>query len=154
MSEPSYAGPFVRESNKIEGIFRDPTTEEILAFENFLELPIVHVHSLQELVHVFQPGAVLRNQRGRDVYVGNHRPPPGGPSIVRELHEILAEVYADDATPYSLHKRYEDLHPFTDGNGRTGRALWAWQMVNYSIPPGLSLGFLHAFYYQTLEFGG
>ena len=37
-------------------------------------------------------------------------------------------------------------HPFTDGNGRSGRALWLWQMNNHA-----PFGFLHTFYYQTLE---
>ena len=46
--------------------------------------------------------------------------------------------------------RYETLHPFMDGNGRSGRILWAWQMIEHNIAPGLSLGFLHAYYYQTL----
>jgi hypothetical protein len=50
--------------------------------------------------------------------------------------------------PLEAHVRYETLHPFTDGNGRTGRALWYWMMVGSSRA---DLGFLHAFYYQTLK---
>ena len=38
-----------------------------------------------------------------------------------------------------------------DGNGRSGRILWAWQMIEHNINPGLSLGFLHTFYYQALS---
>lgn len=148
-----YAGPFIRESNRIEGIVRDPTTEEILAFENFLELPEIGVHSLQGLVECFQPGAVLRDRPGLNVLVGDHRPPAGGLNIVRELEGILGEVNRDDVPPYAAHHKYETLHPFTDGNGRTGRAVWAWQMEAFSIWPGIKLGFLHAFYYQTLSEG-
>jgi hypothetical protein len=36
--------------------------------------------------------------------------------------------------------------------GRSGRALWAWQMVNTGIDP-FGLGFLHTFYYQALDAG-
>ena len=54
------------------------------------------------------------------------------------------------ATPFGIHLRYETLHPFMDGNGRSGRILWAWQMLHHDIAPGIRLGFLHAFYYQTL----
>jgi len=37
-----------------------------------------------------------------------------------------------------------------DGNGRTGRAIWAWQMQRLGRDP-FALPFLHRFYYQTLE---
>lgn len=47
--------------------------------------------------------------------------------------------------PWEVHIAYEMLHPFTDGNGRSGRMLWAWQMRNFP------LDFLHTFYYQTLN---
>lgn len=43
---------------------------------------------------------------------------------------------------------YETLHPFTDGNGRSGRALWLWAMGGIHRAP---LGFLHHFYYQALQ---
>lgn len=43
----------------------------------------------------------------------------------------------------------------TDGNGRSGRALWAWMMLcrggSYGRAKVIELGFLHTFYYQTLE---
>ena len=45
---------------------------------------------------------------------------------------------------------YEMLHPFMDGNGRSGRALWAWMMLRLGQDP-FALLFLHRFYYQTLE---
>lgn len=43
------------------------------------------------------------------------------------------------------------LHPFMDGNGRTGRAVWAWAMQRDGQDP-FALSFLHRFYYQTLEY--
>lgn len=143
---------FVRESNRIEGILRDPTDSEFEATVNFLRVPDVRVIDLQALVAVYQPRAELRDKVGLDVRVGKHIPPPGGPDIRERLDEMLAEVSRTahfDSDPWRVHVAYETLHPFTDGNGRSGRALWAWQMVRRQR--GVPLGFLHQFYYQTLE---
>jgi Fic family protein len=97
-----------------------------------------------------------------DVQVGQHVAPPGGPGILQDLDALLFRVNHSDqheaaADPYQIHHEYETLHPFIDGNGRSGRALWAWQMVhdekkNLGVQ-ALGLGFLHLFYYPTLSAG-
>jgi hypothetical protein len=115
----------------------------------FVRLPAVTVDDMVQFVSVYQPNARLRNKPGLNVRVGDHIAPPGGP----EIPEALADILRDEGIqgPYRIHCRYETLHPFTDGNGRSGRALWAWMMVRHDIWPGLLIGFLHAFYYQTLS---
>lgn len=141
---------FVIESNAIEGILRDPTREELEASARFIDLDVVTVEALQDFVSVCQPGSKLRTGNGMDVIVVNHRPPRGGAHIRPALEDILLDAHAE-ADPHAVHVDYETLHPFTDGNGRSGRILWAWQMVNQDHYWGLRLGFLQAFYYQTLE---
>jgi hypothetical protein len=144
---------FVEESNRIEGINRTPERHELNEFVRFMELPVVTVADLEKFVSVYQPGAVLRDKVGLNVRVANHIPQRGGPAVRDELEDILAT--ANNSLPwvdkqsasllaYHMHIRYEQLHPFTDGNGRSGRMLWAWQMRTFP------LGFLHQFYYQTL----
>lgn len=134
---------FVRESNRIEGIHRDPTSEEIAAHKIFLSLTNPTIEDMCAFVKVCAPHAELRNKEGMDVRVGNYIPPRGGPDIEIKLNEILK--HWPWMSSFLLHVQYEKLHPFTDCNGRSGRVLWLWRHRDYS------LGFLHAFYYQTLS---
>lgn len=140
---------FVRESNAIEGITREPTTDELLASERFLHLFQLSAVTLGDLQAVYAPDKPLREQDGMNVRVGKHTPPPGGPHIRRQLNNLLARANRG-ADPWKTHLHYETLHPYLDGNGRTGRMLWAWQMRNHGRDP-FGLPFLHRFYYQTLE---
>lgn len=136
-----YEIDFITESNRIEGILRPPTESELTEFERFMDLDRITVEELQHFVSVYQPGAILRDRAGLDVRVGRHIPPRGSPMIRKQLEDLLE----NSMTPYERHIAYETIHPFTDGNGRSGRMLWAWQVRD------LSLGFLHRFYYQTLD---
>ena len=151
---------FVIESNRIEGI-EGATGDEVEAFKHFVGLDQLYMGDVVNLVCRFQPDATLRMGAGQEVWIGSHQAPTGGVGITISLNEILILVGAWErgaglASPYKTHKAYEDLHPFTDGNGRSGRAIWAWQMLH--APPGtresrvgLALGFLHEYYYQSLQ---
>lgn len=142
---------FVRESNFIENIHRDPTDAEIGAHEDLLALSEIRVADLENFVNICA-GAPLRDKLGMNVIVGNHRPRSGGPEIRQQLAGLLAGVNSgpERASPHEIHKIYETLHPFQDGNGRSGRALWAWHHKQLGNDP-FTLGFLHRFYYEALE---
>jgi Fic family protein len=67
------------------------------------------------------------------VRVGNYLPPP--PDAVSGLMFELLEWWGAAAKKLSpvlssaiLHYRFEAIHPFADGNGRTGRALALWEL--------------------------
>jgi hypothetical protein len=141
---------FVRESNRIEGITRDPTPDEIAAHERFLILFQVKPQTLALFQAVVAPYSPLRDQVGMDVCVGNYIAPLGGPTIYHRLQKICEAANGGAAHPWLIHCKFELLHPYMDGNGRTGRALWMWQMHGMGRDP-FALPFLHAFYYQTLE---
>lgn len=139
---------FVRESNKIEGILREPTDEEVWAHANLLRQPQLEIRHIEDLVSVCAPGNRLRDRAGLNVRVGSYIAPPGGPAVRTELEALLEAVNLgrQPRFAWASHVAYEHLHPFTDGNGRSGRAIWLWQMSGKA-----PLGFLHHFYYQTLE---
>ena len=138
---------FVEESNYIEGIY-ETSAVHINAHVAFLQAPVT-IPALVELVHWLQPDAVLRNQpHVPGVQVGGHVAPPSGPNIEERLRAVLAM-----REPWAQHCAYEVLHPFTDGNGRSGRALWLHRHHHEATldPWAIRRGFLHSFYYQTLS---
>jgi len=136
---------FLKESNRIEGIVCDPTAEELDMTRRFLSLRELNIVRLTDLVKVYQPDARLRATVGLNVRVGDYSPISGGPVVVRRLTGLLFKISSWGIDPWSAHLEYETLHPYTDGNGRSGRAVWLWQMRTAPI------GFLHQFYYQTLR---
>ena len=143
----------VKESNAIEGIIRSPTKAEIDEFLRFVALSLITPVELVRFVQVYQPDAALRNRPGMNVYVGNHRPIMGGPMVEEELKLLLREIEMGKLPPFEAHCEYEHLHPFTDGNGRSGRALWTQLMIKTGREQWLQLplGFLQVFYYDALS---
>ena len=91
------------------------------------------------------PGTVLKNSMGEVVYT-----PPDNKSDILKLLENLENyinIPADDLDPLIrlalIHYQFECIHPFPDGNGRTGRII----NVLYLIQEGL-------LYYPTLYLSG
>lgn len=140
---------FINESNRIENINLPYTKGQEKAFIKFMSLDHITIDNLKDFVKAYQPNAKLRvGQSKATTVVGTHIAPYDGPGIGYALSEILDDL--ENFTPYQNHVMYERLHPFTDCNGRSGRALWLWQMRNtLSLNP--TIGFLQTFYYQSLD---
>lgn len=97
---------------------------------------IRHEHLFQ--LHLLLADTVMdQGEAGRyrtiGVQVGKHVPPPA--ADVSPLMFELLEWWNGESKKLSpvlssaiLHYRFEDIHPFSDGNGRSGRALALWDL--------------------------
>ena len=97
------------------------------------------------------PGTALKDGAGRTVYL----PPQDPAEIVRLMGELERFVNDDelfDADPLIkmalIHHQFESIHPFYDGNGRTGRILNVLYLVNQGLL-NIPVLYLSTFIVQT-----
>jgi len=81
------------------------------------------------------PGTVLKNNLGQVVYTPPA--PEGIASLMADLERFINQENSFEADPLIkmaiIHHRFESIHPFYDGNGRTGRII----NVLYLVKQGL-----------------
>jgi Fic family protein len=93
---------------------------------------VLRLHKIIAVGGVMDQGMTGR-YREMTVRVGRYVPPPA--DEVWGLMSELLEWWGEDALKLSavlssgiLHYRFEEIHPFADGNGRVGRALALWEL--------------------------
>ncbi len=89
------------------------------------------------LHRILAEGVIDQGDAGRyrtiAVRVGNYFPPPPNDvsGLMMELLDWWNKISVELSPVISsaiLHHRFESIHPFADGNGRTGRALSLWEL--------------------------
>ncbi len=119
----------------------NPATKEVLSYKEALWLgleqlktkPYITTNLCIKIVQCIKqnsasirntPGTTLSNTQGEVIYT-----PPSGETIIRDklgnLEKFINEDEAIDPLIKMaiLHYQFEAIHPFSDGNGRTGRIL-------------------------------
>jgi Fic family protein len=120
----------------------DPQTKEVLKYrqalwEGYKRLKKRPVFSTNLFIDIFQTikqtqeeirstsGTRIADSRGNIVYT-----PPEGENVIRKKLEQLEKFIYDESCDIDpliklalIHYQFEAIHPFTDGNGRTGRIL-------------------------------
>ncbi|MEC5159760.1 MULTISPECIES: Fic family protein [unclassified Janthinobacterium] len=118
----------------------DPHTKEVLRYRQALQHGFSALHERPLTTNLFVeiaqlikqseigiraiPGTALKNETGDVVYT-----PPVGDKVIRDkLSNLELFIHADDGVDplvkmAVMHYQFEAIHPFPDGNGRTGRIL-------------------------------
>jgi len=140
---------FARESNEIEGIVQNGRHKtHTRALTHFLALTEITLFDLEQFVKEIEPSAFLRTKPEHCVWIGG-KEAMRAPESLFALDKLLQRIKKQDIPAYEAHCDYEMIHPFIDGNGRSGRALWLWMMVKSGYD--LKYLFLQQFYYSTLQ---
>lgn len=142
---------FLRESNAIEGVYDDASLEQAkVAWEYLMSqdkmTPSV-VLKTHKLLMLNQKG-LMPDEKGyfrrRSVWIGGHEAMhyakiEGEMKVwcgVMNLFPNRPRLTADMKEQRSrrLHVEYEKVHPFVDGNGRTGRMFMNWWRLRNRLP--------------------
>ena len=130
---------FIIESNAIEMEYSQQAFEDSLKGWDFIvqqkygSLNAVMIETLHMLMmQNLNPGIAGRIRDG-EVSIGGYRALPS--YLVREkLLELLQFVPTTEEGIKEWHIRYEAVHPFFDGNGRSGRHIMNWQRISCDLP--------------------
>ena len=131
---------FLRESNAIEGVYDDESLKQAKIAWDYLdgekELNTHVILRTHKILMLHQPG-LYPNEKGYfrtiPVYIGGKEALPA--AIVFERTKILAmNMWLHPKHWRAHHIEYEKIHPFVDGNGRTGRMFLNWERLRAGLP--------------------
>ncbi len=137
---------FLTESNAIEGVYgEDPLRQALFAWHNLQRHKTITpgiVLATHKILMLHQP--LLPHERGYfrtiSVWIGG-KEAPDARTIKKQMEAWSEMMNTKGKRDWKyLHVAYEKIHPFVDGNGRTGRMFMNW----HRLKVGMKLLTIHA----------
>lgn len=151
---------FLRESNNIEDIWDDDSLQQAIIAWCYLKEQVELTPHVMFQTHkrLMLHQKLLPNERGyfrqRPVWIGGREGKPhyAIPELIENwckdvarsivtamINNSMVEKPLDyqekvETAIMDAHIRYENIHPFIDGNGRTGRMFMNWQRLQLRLP--------------------
>lgn len=145
-SQEHQATAFLMNSNLIENEHSVEALEDAHEAWNYAltvkEMRLRHLLKIHELLMKRLNPRIVGKIRKCDVFVGNRicmKPA----KLKRELASYFNDfnkqidtknIAATQIISRAFHVEFEKIHPFEDGNGRTGRIIYNWQRLKYGLP--------------------
>jgi len=151
LSLPINERDFLIESNAIEGVFdNDSLNQAILAWKDIRNDTILSVRTILQTHKTLMINLDLKPDekgefRKNPIYVGNrqigYREQLSWEKIPSAIEGWIDKMNSSIGTKENLenlnkelHVAYEEIHPFIDGNGRTGRIFMNWWRLRNNLP--------------------
>jgi len=130
---------FLEQSNAIEGVYgADSLLEAYNAWEFIIEEKELTLSNIKKTHKILMKNEELSPDdkgyfRKKAVFVGSREGAVWYHLPVTMLYWL---TYVNERTYNwkNLHIRYEQIHPFIDGNGRTGRIFMNWHRLKTRLP--------------------
>ena len=144
--------------------FKSITTEKVLTLQTVIDI-YREVKQTRDGIRPYQAEVVIKKRGWGSLVAETVYTPPRGTGIVeRKMKELLAFLNDDETYPIDpllkmamAHYQFEAIHPFRDGNGRTGRILCILYLIQNQLLD-LPILYLSAYilqnkddYYQRLN---
>ena len=142
---------FLKESNAIEGVFDPDSLKQATIAWEFLKgqdkltaSVILRVHKTLMLHQKLYPDE-KGYYRKIKVYVGGReglnvlKIPEAMENLIMNMNDLVDNGKNEsqrflEGMIKAHHVRYEKIHPFVDGNGRTGRMFMNWERLRLGLP--------------------